>query len=342
MKVVVLAGGTSTERDVSLMSGTGVYKALLEKGHEAVLIDVYLGYEGEGVEDVFSINKDWSEGIRSIGTDIPDMEEIRKKRADGGKSFFGPNVIDICKQADIVFMALHGANGEDGRIQATFELMGIPFTGTDYISSAVCMDKALTRKILTNTKVPMAKGFSMKVDDDVVELQYPVVAKVSTGGSSVGVYIVNNECELKVALTEAKKFDDTVVIEEYIKGREFTCGVIDGKALPIVEIAPKEGFYDFKNKYQPGKTNDICPAQLSSENTKRIQDAAELAYKELGIKAYARIDFMMDEKENIYCLEANTLPGMTPLSLLPMEAKAIGMDYPTLCEELIKVSLRGK
>lgn len=340
MKVVVLAGGTSTERDVSLITGTGVYKALKSKGHEVVLIDVYLGYEGDDAENIFSVDKDWSEGIKAVSTKNPDIAEVIKLRKDGGKSFFGPNVIKICEQADVVFMGLHGANGEDGKVQATLELLGIPFTGTDYLSSAIAMDKALSKEIMVAHNIPTPVGYSITIGDELKENNYPMVVKVNNGGSSVGVYMVNNDDEMNKALVDAKQYSDKVVIEQFIKGREFTCGVIDGKALPIVEIAPHEGFYDYKNKYQAGSTNEQCPADLSDELTKKIQDAAEAVFKALRLRAYARIDVMMDEDNNIYCLEANTLPGMTPTSLLPQEAAAIGMDYATLCEKLIEVSLK--
>lgn len=340
MKIVVLAGGLSTEREVSLMSGLGVYNALKSKGHEVVMLDVYLGYDGENVSDIFSVNKDWGENVKAIGSSEPNLEAFKKLRKDGGKTFFGPNVIEICKQADVVFLALHGANGEDGKIQATLELYGIPFTGTDYVSSAICLDKSLSREMLVSHGIPMAKGYSIRIGEPFKELSFPQVIKASNGGSSVGVYIVNNESERDEAVKNASKFDSVIVVEEFIKGREFSCGIIDGKALPVVEIAPKEGFYDFANKYQAQKTKDTCPANLSEEKTKELQGLCEKAYKALRIKSYARIDFMMDENENLYCLEANTLPGMTPTSLLPMEAKEIGIDYPELCEKLIEVSLK--
>lgn len=340
MKIVVLAGGTSTERDVSLITGTGVYKALLAKGHKVVLIDVFLGYDGEGADDIFSVDKDWSEGIKAVSTENPDISLIKKLRKDGGKSFFGPNVLDICNQADVVFLGLHGANGEDGKVQATLELMGIPYTGTDYLSSAIAMDKALSKEIMQSHGIPTPAGYSIVIGEKLKELPYPQVVKVNNGGSSVGVYMVNNDEEMNKALEDAKQFSDRVVIEQFIKGREFTCGVIDGKALPIVEIAPHEGFYDYKNKYQAGSTSEKCPADLSEELTKKIQHASEQVFEALRLRAYARIDVMMDENNNIYCLEANTLPGMTPTSLLPQEAAAVGMDYGSLCEKLIEVSLK--
>ena len=176
-------------------------------------------------------------------------------------------------------------------------------------------------------------------NDEPVDIGFPAIVKVNTGGSSVGVYIVDNMDEMKDAFDQAKKYDGRVVVEQFIKGREFTCGIIDGKALPIVEIAPKEGFYDLSNKYKAGATVEICPAPISKEKTEEIQTITEKVFERLHLRSYARIDFMMDEKENVYCLEVNTLPGMTPTSLLPQEAAAVGMDYPTLCEKLIEVSI---
>ncbi|MCR5210167.1 MAG: D-alanine--D-alanine ligase [Lachnospiraceae bacterium] len=342
MKVAVLAGGTSTEREVSLITGAGIYRALKEKGHKAVLIDVYLGieYDGDKLDDIFEYDRDWAEGIDAIKEESPDLDEIKSLRKDGAKCFFGPNVMEICKRADVVFMALHGANGEDGKIQATFELFGIPYTGTDHLSSAICMNKMISKDIMIANDIPTPEGYTMKLGDTVKEIGYPAVVKVNNGGSSVGTYIVNDRAEFDEALRSAARYDEYVVVEKCIKGREFTCGLIEGKSLPIVEIMPKEGGYDYKNKYQSGKTLEVCPAELSEEKTKEIRDVAEKVYRALRLKAYARIDFMMDEDENIYCLEANTLPGMTPVSLFPQEAAAIGLSYGDLCEKLIEVSLK--
>ena len=339
MKIVVLAGGTSTEREVSLISGTGIYRALKERGHQAVLLDVYLGYEGE-TEGIFEDTRDWSEGIDAVKEEAPDLAAVKALRPDGDRHFFGPNVMKICSMADVVFMALHGANGEDGKIQATFELNGIPYTGTDYLSSAICMDKGLTKELFKAGGVPTPEGYSIRIGEDVKKIMFPAVVKVNNGGSSVGVYIVQDLEELEAALEKAKAYDDGVVIERFIKGREFTCGLIDGHALPLVEIAPLEGMYDYKNKYQPGKTKETCPADLPEEKTKEIQRIAEKAWKVLRLRSYARMDFMMAEDGAVYCLEANTLPGMTPSSLLPQEAAAVGMNYGELCEKLIEVSIK--
>lgn len=339
MKVVVLAGGTSTERDVSLSTGTMIYKALKSRGHQVVLLDVYLGYDGE-TNNIFEIEKDWAANIGSIKESNPDINQIKALRKDDSKSFFGKGVIDICSRADIVFIALHGENGEDGKIQAAFDLMGIKYTGTDYTSSALAMDKAISKEIFAYYNIPTPTGIRVKKGEAFNWNLYPCVVKVSCGGSSVGVSIVNTAQEMELSLKDAFTYGEEVVIEQYIKGREFSVGVIDGKALPIIEIAPLVSFYDYKNKYQPGSTVETCPAELSEELTVQMQKIAENVFSALRIKTYARMDFLLNEKNEMFCLEANTLPGMTPMSLLPQEAKASGIDFESLCEKIIEISLK--
>ncbi len=343
MNVVVLAGGISTERDVSLVSGKMIYTALRKNGHNAILLDVYLGTNETDIENIFTMDKDWVSEINPVKDANPDIEKIKALRPDGDKQFFGPNVIAICQNADIVFMALHGENGENGKIQACFDLMGITYTGTDYISSAVAMDKALSKDIFAVYGVPTPKGIRLKKGETESEkVPYPCIVKACKGGSSVGVCIANNDEEYEKAKEEAFRYDDEVVIEQYIKGREFSVGVLQGKALPVIEIAPLQGFYDYKNKYQAGSAVETCPANISKEKTEEMQKAAEMVFKALRLKNYARMDFMMSEQEEIYCLEANTLPGMTPTSLLPQEAAAIGISFEQLCEKLMEFSLEAK
>ena len=335
MKVVVLAGGTSTERDVSLISGSGIYKALKKNGHQVILLDVYLGYEGD-TEGIFERDYDWTENISAISEQNPDIEQIKAMRPDGDKNFFGPNVLTLCREADAVFMALHGANGEDGKIQACFELMGIPYTGTDFVSAAMAMDKAITKDIFKAYNIPTPAGIRLKKGEAESEkMPFPCIVKACCGGSSVGVCLARNEEEYEKAKEEAFRYDNEVVIEQYITGREFSVGVMDGEALPVIEIAPKQGFYDYKNKYQAGSAVETCPAEISTEQTKRMQAIAEQVFGALRLKNYARMDFMMDKDGNMYCLEANTLPGMTPTSLLPQEAAAIGISYEQLCEKIL-------
>ena len=346
MKVVVLAGGISPERDVSLSSGTMIYRALKKRGHQAILLDVYLGYEwvpsaeGETIDSIFDRDKDWAETLGSIAEENPDIELIKAMRPDGEKNFFGPNVIAICQAADVVFMALHGENGENGKIQACFDLMGITYTGTDYVSSALSMDKGLSKELFAYHGIPTPAGIRLKKGQKHEKtVPFPCIVKACCGGSSVGVSIAFKAEEYEKALQEAFLYDDEVIVEQYIEGREFSVGVMDGRALPIIEIAPLQGFYDYKNKYQPGSTIETCPAQLSEEKTKEIQDYAEQAFRALRLKNYARMDFMMNKAGEVFCLEANTLPGMTPTSLLPQEAAAEGVSFEELCEKIMSTAL---
>ncbi len=346
MKIVVLAGGISTERDVSLSSGTMIYRALKERGHQAILLDVYLGYEwgdtcqSKEPEDIFEIEKDWADALGTITEKNPDIEQIKAMRPDGGKNFFGPNVIAFCQAADVVFMALHGENGENGKIQACFDLMGITYTGTDYVSSALAMNKGITKELFAFHGIPTPCGFRLKKGQkQEEEAAFPCIVKACCGGSSVGVSIAQRREDYEKALAEAFAYDDEVIVEQYIKGREFSVGVMNGKALPVIEIAPLTGFYDYKNKYQPGSTVETCPADLSEDKTRELQGYAEKAFTALRLKNYARMDFMMSETGEVFCLEANTLPGMTPTSLLPQEAAAQGMSFGELCEKILEAAL---
>ncbi len=340
MKIVVLCGGISTEREVSIHSGSMVCEALRTKGHNAILMDAFFGNAKKDIFDETSDTYDVQKEKARIQSLSKTVDEIRKHR----KEFFGENVIEICQKADIVFMALHGKYGEDGLCQAAFDLNGIKYTGSGYLASAIGMDKGITKQIFMAQGVPTAKsiwikrGESTKLSD--YGMKIPVVVKACNGGSSVGVVIVRKEAEYESAIDACFQLDDCILVEEYIKGREFSIGVIDKKALPVVEIIPKCGWYDYKNKYAPGATEEICPANIDEELTKKLQDAAEKAYNAIGCEPYARADIMVDEDGNLYCLEVNTLPGMTATSLIPQEAQAVGMDFSTLCEHLVQLSLK--
>lgn len=339
MKVVVLAGGISTERDVSLISGKMIYKAMKRLGHQAVLLDVFLGMERDDIEHIFESDEDFSGNIADIREIDPDISAVKALRKDGGKCYFGPNVIRICQMADAVFLGLHGADGEGGKVQAAFDLLGIRYTGTGFVSSALAMDKCLAKELFVQNGIPTPAGFRVKKGQIVKQTPvFPCVVKVASGGSSIGVSIVSEESGYQAALDDAFLYGDEVVVEQYIKGRELTCCVLDGKALPIVEIAPKAGFYDYKNKYQSGCTTEICPAPLDEETTRKVQEISVRVFEALRLEKYARMDFMLDEEGNPYCLEANTLPGMTPTSLIPQEAAAVGMSYDELCQKILDMA----
>ena len=339
MKIVVLAGGNSTEREVSIASGQGICKALRERNHRAIMIDPYFGRETLE-EDLFPAEYDIEKEAEQMHRNSAGLEATMKSR----RGFFGPNVLSVCEKADIVFLALHGSNGEDGKVQYVLDLMGIKYTGSNPLSSGMAMDKGITKMVFEAKGVPTPKGITLEKGDNSrltdYGMEFPVVVKPCCGGSSVGVFIVKNESEYAQALLEAFSYEDKVVVEQYITGREFSVAVVDGKAYPVIEIAPLQGFYDYKNKYQAGSCVETCPAEISASLTKEMQRYAEQGYEALKLQAYARLDFIMDEEGNMYCLEANTLPGMTPTSLIPQEAKVIGMNYPQLCEKLIEVSLK--
>ena len=338
MNIVVLAGGLSTERDVSFKTGEMVSKALRENGHQVILLDVFMGYSDkeENLTGIFDRSEEVSVKVAGIPETAPDLAKVKASRKDQSDCFFGPNVIAMCRMADIVFMALHGENGENGKIQAAFDLYGIRYTGTGYLSSALAMDKGMAKQLFIAGGIPTPQGISMKKEkrtDSVKELglRLPCVVKPCCGGSSIGVTIVRTEDEFKSALDEAFRWEDNLIIEEYVEGREFSIGVIDYKALPIIEIAPVQGFYDYKNKYKAGS---------AVETTEKMQHYAERVAEVLGLDTYSRSDFLLNCNNEIFCLEANTLPGMTPTSLLPQEAAVLGINFNQLCEKLIEISLK--
>ncbi len=347
MNIVVLAGGLSTERDVSFVTGNGVANALREHGHKVILLDVFMGYSDkeEDLTGIFERSMEVSVKPAGITAQVPDLSAVKKSRKDQSGCLFGSNVIALCRMADIVFLALHGENGEDGRIQAAFDLFGVKYTGTGYLGSAVAMDKSLSKRLFAANGIPTPHGIAMNKancqwDFRKTGLSLPCVVKPCCGGSSVGISIVRTEEEYQKALESAFYWEEEIILEDYIKGREFSVGVMEGRALPVIEIAPVDGFYNYKNKYAQDGAIETCPASLPEGISIKMQHYAEQAARVLGLDTYSRMDFIMDGNEGIYCLEANTLPGMTPTSLLPKEAQAIGMDYGQLCEEIIRISLK--
>ena len=342
MNIVVLAGGLSTERNVSLTTGAKVQNALVKNGHHAILADVFMGYKLAGtVEDEFK-NATKGAHIEKISEVVPDIEAVKKARGTNPDIFFGENIIELCSYADVVFMALHGENGENGRLQAAFDLLDIKYTGSGYLGCAVSMHKNLTKQIFKAFGVPTPEGKMITKGEKVSFSDFggkKVVVKTCCGGSSIGVYIAENEKEFDDAVKNAFMLEDELLVEEYIKGREFSVGVLGNTALPAIEIIPKEGFYNYKNKYQADATIEICPAEITKEQSDKMLSAAVKAFNALGLKGYARMDFLLDGNDNVYCLEANSLPGMTPTSLLPQEAAAVGISYDELCEKIISLSL---
>ena len=343
MKIVVLAGGLSPERNVSLSSGCMVCAALRERGHETAFVDMYLGTR-EKPETLFTAPI--PEELRKIGRQAPDLEKVKETRAPDGDGQFGPGVLDLCRMADAVFLALHGTCGEDGKVQAALELLGIPYTGAGYLGSAIAMDKDLTKRIVAPLGVATPKWELVHYTADEIpalaqRLEVPCVVKPVASGSSIGVSIVRDKKALADALAGALGFGG-VVVEQYIDGREIQIGILEDKALPSIEIIPKEGFYDYENKYQPGAAEEICPSPIPAEWETRIAETALTVFRALGLSVYSRADFMVTGDGTPWFLEINTLPGMTPTSLLPQEAAAVGIGYGELCERIITASLKAR
>ncbi|MBO4383938.1 MAG: D-alanine--D-alanine ligase [Clostridia bacterium] len=344
MKIAVLCGGISPERDVSLSTGSQVAMALKKKGHSVALIDSAADYP-DGFDALFTAE---ARGAGTgIGESAPDISSLLTR---GG--YFGKNVVEILKSADIVFNAMHGAAGEDGTLQASLDLMGIKYTGSGAKGCSVSMDKTVTKRMLAPVKnVRMPRGIHVMRDEFgldpqntlktvITEVGLPLVVKPACGGSSVGVSIVNDAAELKKAFELSLSYEPKAVVEEFVDGREFSCGVLGDTALPPIEIKPRSGFYDYRNKYQQGLTEEICPAHISERAANEMKLAALTVHRELGLSAYSRTDFRMTSDGVIYALEANTLPGMTAMSLIPQEAAAVGIGFGELCETIIAESLK--
>ncbi len=341
MNIVVLAGGLSVERAVSLSSGSMVCAALRRSGHNAVLVDVFFGPGDlpDPITEYFDIVDD--AGAVRVDRQAPDIAAVRRQRGDSGLGDIGKNVIELCRAADIVYMGLHGDDGENGKMQAFFDVLGVRYTGSGYLGSALAMHKGVSKQLFHQCGIPTPEGWIFQRGEAYTagEFGYPCVVKPCSGGSSIGVHLPQDADAFKEAMESAFRYDSEVLVEKYIQGREFSVGILGGEALPAIEIIPKDGFYDYEHKYQPGWTEEVCPADVDDGIARRLAEMARAAFGALRIDVYARGEFILDAEGNIYCLEMNTLPGMTPTSLLPQEAAAAGISYDALCEKIIRLSL---
>lgn len=293
MKIGVLMGGISSEREISILSGQEIIKNLDKNKYE-----------------IFPI--------------------IIDKKSE---------VLEKVKGLDFVFLALHGIFGEDGTIQALLDSIEMPYSGCNMLTSAICMDKEQTKRILKAENINVAPHYIINSDttlnfDLLEKLGYPMVIKPNNGGSSIGTFIVSNINELKTCITEAFKYDDTVMLEKFISGDEYTVPLLNGEILPILSIMPKQGFFDYHSKYTEGETDEIV-ANLDLNLKSKIEVIADKCWKIFKCKAYVRIDIIVS-KGIPYVLELNTLPGMTKNSLFPKSAAAFGIDYSTLLDKIIQ------
>lgn len=349
MKIVVLAGGLSPERNVSLCSGSMVCQALRERGHRVALVDLFFGVEGRGVDRLEQLfDAPIPEQFKTVSSQAPDLEQVKQSRLDKSPARFGPGVLDLCAMADCVFLALHGTCGEDGRVQATLDMLGIPYTGAGYLASALALDKDLTKRLVadrpgvTTPKWETVDCAQEDPDAIVARTALPVVVKPLASGSSIGVFIARTGAELCRALEDSRTLGGRTVLEQFVEGRECSVAVLEGEALPSVEIIPKVGFYDYANKYQAGAADEVCPADIPAEWERRMADSAKEVFRTLGLCVYARADYIITPDGTPYFLEINTLPGMTPTSLVPQEAAAVGIGYGELCERIIRASMEAR
>jgi D-alanine-D-alanine ligase len=336
MNIAVLLGGISPERNVSFASGKAIAEALMAAGHTVRLIDPARGADCEISIEEISLTMD---------REVTDEELL---------SFQPGNLLACVNSAafdgiDIVFLALHGRYGEDGYIQSLLDLRGIRYTGSKMASSALAMDKIMSKRLMHSVGIPTPEwtvAGPEQADDYAFleevrnEIRGKLVVKPNDQGSTVGVTIVENGNldDIRIAIHEALRYSSLALIEKFIAGREVTVGVLGGEALPVVEIIPHDGFYDYQHKYSKGHTEYQCPADILEHDTEFLQNLAATAHHVLGCTAYSRVDFRIDEDGSPFCLEVNTLPGMTSQSLLPKAAAAAEIDFTALCEKIIELS----
>jgi D-alanine-D-alanine ligase len=326
VKIAVLFGGDSMERDVSVATAAQVVRALRSNGHEVLAVDAGYGLLDRDAEERLLTGRiETSPPLqRSLGG-LPALEATRNLR-----------------EVDLVFLALHGGSGEDGTIQAMLDLAGLRYTGTGKLGSALGMDKDVSKRLFRGAGVPTADWLMAPVSEpDVAErLGYPVIVKPNSQGSTVGLSLVDGARDLEAAVDEARQYDSEVMIERYIPGRELTVGVLEDEALAVGEIIPAKGrLFDYEAKYQVGGAEEIFPADLDPETALRVQALALRAARALKVECYCRVDFRLDPENGLWCLEVNTLPGLTKGSLLPRSAAAVGVDFDELCERICRSAL---
>ncbi|MDQ6736216.1 MAG: D-alanine--D-alanine ligase [Gemmatimonadota bacterium] len=331
LRITVLMGGASAERNVSLASGLRIVEALAGRGHVVTALDPATG--------VLSPTELAELRTRNVGTEPPSLEAL----AGLVERYLMDDLIAMpeLREADVVFLALHGGQGEDGTIQALLDMAGVRYTGSGHLASALAMDKDLSKTLFRAAGVQTAEWLMAPQPAGLVEqsLGLPVVVKPSKQGSTVGLSIVRNAMDLDAAVAEAFRYDDEVMIERFIAGRELTVGVLGDDALPVGEIKPAKEIYDYECKYTPGMAVEEFPANLSPNVTKKLQEQSLRAFRALKLRGYARVDFRLDERGECFCLEANTLPGMTELSLIPQGAAAAGIAFDELCERIVQLAL---
>ncbi|HET7296899.1 MAG TPA: D-alanine--D-alanine ligase [Gemmatimonadales bacterium] len=330
MRVTVITGGASAERTVAFAGAAQIVEALRGRGHHVAAVDTVTGLLSAADEARLL--------TAAVGREPPrvaDLDERERAMLSNGLA----GLADV-RDADVVFLCLHAGRGEGGTLQAVLDVIGVPYTGSGSLASALAMDKDLAKRLFRAAGVPVPAWFMAPVapEDVTTALGWPVIVKPSKMGSSVGMTLVRNAEDLDAAVAQARVYDDEVMAEQFIPGRELTVGIVGDVPLPVGEIVPKHELFDYECKYTPGMSEEIFPAKLDTALARQLQELALTAHRALKLGGYSRVDFRMSPEGDIFCLEANTLPGMTRTSLLPQAARAAGIEFPELCERICRLA----
>ena len=334
MRVTVLTGGTSSERDVAIASAVQIVAALRSKGHDVAVVDTARGFIPQADESRLLSG--------SVGIVPPSIDELHS--LERGLLLSGLGNLAVIRDADVLFLALHGGRGEDGTIQTLLEVVGVPYTGSGPLGSAMAMDKDVSKRLFRVAGVPTADWAMAPVSRAEAEASFgwPMVIKPSKEGSTVGLTVVKEPSGFEAALELAGRYDDEILVERFVPGRELTVGVLEGRALAVGEIIPRHEIFDYECKYTPGMSEEIFPADVPASVAQECQRLAVLAHQVLKLGGYSRVDFRLTPAGEAFCLEVNTLPGMTATSLLPQSARAVGIEFPDLCERICRTAQLGR
>jgi D-alanine-D-alanine ligase len=332
MRVTVITGGATAERTVAFAGAAQIVEALRGRGHDVRVVDTVTGLLGAGDEARLLTD--------AVGREPPataELDERERALLSNGLAELGP-----VKDADVLFLCLHAGRGEGGILQAVLDVIGVPYTGSGALASALAMDKDLSKRLFRAAGVPVPAWFMAPVapEDVTTALGWPVIVKPSKMGSSVGMTLVKSAKGLDAAVALARRYDTEVMAEQFIPGRELTVGIVGDVPLPVGEIIPKHELFDYECKYTPGMSEEIFPAKLDTALARQLQELALIAHRALKLGGYSRVDFRLSPEGDIFCLEANTLPGMTRTSLLPQAARAAGIGFPELCERICRQARR--
>jgi D-alanine-D-alanine ligase len=334
MRITVLTGGTSAERDVALASAVQVIAALRSIGHQVAVVDTARGYIPEADEARLM--------SASVGAEPPPVAQL--EALEHGLLLSGLASLAAVREADVLFLALHGGHGEDGTLQTILAMIGVPYTGSGPIGSAMAMDKDIAKRLFRDAGIPTARFLMAPTTVQEVESQlgWPVVVKPSKQGSTVGLSVVRSAGKLAAAIEEARRHDDEVMVEAFVPGRELTVGILDGSALAVGEIIPRHEIFDYECKYTPGMSEEIFPADLPASVATECARLGLAAHRALKLGGYSRVDFRLTPSGEAFCLEVNTLPGMTATSLLPQSARAVGIGFPELCDRICRSAIGSR